>query len=154
MDISETVEVNGHPVLESPPEPASRFFKVAWSLPKHLFCAKFEIQSWFDGLPFRMNVTNMADAFPNIWYHISEKEFMREKNMGILILEPARLLGACKPGSRARMDSRTGPSPSLHSTVYSPPYHLSILLFLTISSYKKIINSFTNLPLSDIHYIW
>ena len=25
-----------------------------------------------------------------------------------LILEPARLLGACKPGSRARMDSRTG----------------------------------------------
>ena len=25
-----------------------------------------------------------------------------------LILEPARLLGACKPGSQARMDSRTG----------------------------------------------
>ena len=24
------------------------------------------------------------------------------------ILEPVRLLGACKPGSRARMDSRTG----------------------------------------------
>ena len=23
-------------------------------------------------------------------------------------MEPARLLGACKPGSRARMDSRTG----------------------------------------------
>ena len=26
----------------------------------------------------------------------------------IFILKPARLLGACKPGSRARMDSRTG----------------------------------------------
>ena len=25
-----------------------------------------------------------------------------------MILEPARLLGACKPGSQARMDSRTG----------------------------------------------
>ena len=25
-----------------------------------------------------------------------------------LILEPARLLGVCKPGSQARMDSRTG----------------------------------------------
>ena len=31
-----------------------------------------------------------------------------------LILEPAKLLGACKPGSRARMDSRTG-----HATVLS-----------------------------------
>ena len=26
------------------------------------------------------------------------------------VLEPARLLKACKPGSRARMDSATGPT--------------------------------------------
>ena len=37
-----------------------------------------------------MNATNIADAFPNIWYHISEKEFLREKNMGIFDL------GACQ----------------------------------------------------------
>jgi len=39
---------------------------------------------------------------------ISEKEIIRGKKWVFLILEPARLLGACKPGSRARMDSRAG----------------------------------------------
>ena len=41
--------------------------------------------------------------------HISEKKLRREKMWVLLILEPVRLLGACKPGSWARMDSRTGP---------------------------------------------
>ena len=50
----------------------------------------------------------MAGVFPNIGYHISEKELTRGKMCVFFILEPARLLGACKLGSRARMDSRTG----------------------------------------------
>ena len=36
---------------------------------------------------------------------ISEKELIRGEKWVFLILEPARLLGACKLGSRARMDS-------------------------------------------------
>ena len=39
-----------------------------------------------------------------------------------LILEPARLLGACKPGSRARMDSRTGAT--LARLLGSDSFHL------------------------------
>ena len=50
----------------------------------------------------------MAGALPNIGYHISERELIRGKMCVFLILEPARLLGACKPGSQVRMDSRTG----------------------------------------------
>ena len=50
----------------------------------------------------------MAGALTNIGYHISEKELTRGKMCVFFILEPARLLGACKLGSRARMDSRTG----------------------------------------------
>ena len=34
------------------------------------------------------------------------------------ILEPVRLLGACKPGSRARMDSRTGGGSTALHTAY------------------------------------
>ena len=49
----------------------------------------------------------MAVAVPIIGYHFSEKELIKKKVL-IFILEPARLLGACKLGSRARMDSRTG----------------------------------------------
>ena len=49
----------------------------------------------------------MAGALPNIGYHISEKELIRENMWVFFILEPTRLLGACKPGLRARMDSRT-----------------------------------------------
>ena len=30
------------------------------------------------------------------------------KNLGIFVLEPVRLLGACKQGSQARKDSTTG----------------------------------------------
>ena len=33
---------------------------------------------------------------------------MRGEKWVSLILEPVKLFGACKPGSRARMDSRTG----------------------------------------------
>ena len=36
----------------------------------------------------------MASAFPNIGFQFSEKELIREKNVGIFILEPARLLRA------------------------------------------------------------
>ena len=50
----------------------------------------------------------MAGALPNIGYHISEKELIRGTNVCIFDHEPARLLGAFKPGSRARMDSTTG----------------------------------------------
>ena len=50
----------------------------------------------------------MAGALSNVGYHISEKELIRGKMWVFFILEPARLLGACKPGSRARTDSRTG----------------------------------------------
>ena len=50
----------------------------------------------------------MAGAFPNIGYHISEKELIGVKMWVFYILEPARLLRACKLGSRVRMDSRTG----------------------------------------------
>ena len=49
----------------------------------------------------------MAGALPNIGYHISEKELTGGKMCVFFILEPARLLGACKLGSRARMDSTT-----------------------------------------------
>ena len=49
----------------------------------------------------------MAVAVPIIGYHFSEKELIKKKVL-IFILEPARLLGACKPGSRARMDPRAG----------------------------------------------
>ena len=37
-----------------------------------------------------------------------EKNSMDQKMWAFFILEPARLLGACKPGSRARMDSTIG----------------------------------------------
>ena len=50
----------------------------------------------------------MVVAFPNIGYHISEKELIREKMWVFFILEPTRLLRALKPGLRAHMDSRTG----------------------------------------------
>ena len=60
--------------------------------------------NWFDGLPFRRKTTNMAVAVSIIGYHFSEKELIKKKVL-IFILEPARLLGACKLGSRARMDS-------------------------------------------------
>ena len=50
----------------------------------------------------------MSGALPKIGFHVSEKELIRGGKWVFLILEPARLLGACKPGSRARMDSRTG----------------------------------------------
>ena len=36
------------------------------------------------------------------------------------ILEPVRLLRACKPGSRARMDSRTGGVGWVHPTYADP----------------------------------
>ena len=39
----------------------------------------------------------------------------------LLILEPVRLLGACKPGSRARMDSRTGVNWNPHSLLQISP---------------------------------
>ena len=56
----------------------------------------------------------MAGALPHIGYHISEKELTRGKMCVFFILEPARLLGACKLGSRARMDSRTrGNNPNI-----------------------------------------
>ena len=50
----------------------------------------------------------MAGAVPNVGYHISEKQLIRGKMWVFFILEPARLLGACKPGSPACMDSRSG----------------------------------------------
>ena len=50
----------------------------------------------------------MASTFPNIWYYISEKELIREKAGIFFILEPARLLGACKPGLRAAWILRPG----------------------------------------------
>ena len=53
----------------------------------------------------------MAGALPNIGYHFSEKELIRGTNVCIFDHEPARLLGAFKPGSRARMDSTTGAQP-------------------------------------------
>ena len=74
---------------------------------KCVFCDKFYMVNWFDGLPFRRKTTNMAVAVSIIGYHFSEKELIKKK-VSIFILEPARLLGACKLGSRARMDSRTG----------------------------------------------
>ena len=50
----------------------------------------------------------MAGVFHIIGYHISEKELIKGKNWVFLILDPAKLLGACKPGSRARVDCRAG----------------------------------------------
>ena len=51
----------------------------------------------------------MSGALPKIGFHVSEKELIKGRKMWVFfILEPVRLLGACKPGSRARMDSRTG----------------------------------------------
>ena len=35
------------------------------------------------------------------------------------ILEPVRLIGACKPGSRARIDSRTGDHVVLLMTLWN-----------------------------------
>ena len=98
---------NASPGRRILPGACQPIFKVAKSLRKRIFCAKFLI-SWFCGLPFRIRTTNMAGAFPNIWYHICEKELMTGKTWVFFILEPVRLLGTCKPGSRACMDSTTG----------------------------------------------
>ena len=72
------------PVLESPPEPAS--------LPerKRVFCDRFYMINWFDGLSFRIKTTNMAADLPNIGYHIPKKELIRGKNAGVFDL------GACE----------------------------------------------------------
>ena len=61
------------PVLESPPEPAS--------LPerKRVFCDRFYMINWFDGLSFRIKTTNIVGAVPTIGYHFSEKEIIKEK---------------------------------------------------------------------------
>ena len=67
-------------VVESPPEPASWFPRL------HRICEKKtsilrqilnqDKTSW---ISCWIKTSNMASAFPNIWYYISEKELMREK---------------------------------------------------------------------------
>ena len=88
-----------------PPRACQPIFMFARSLQKRVLREKFQIR-WFDGLPFRISTNYMMGSFTIIGY------LWERINKGgkwvILILEPARLLGACKPGSRARMDSRTG----------------------------------------------
>ena len=52
------------------------------------------------------------------------RNFQGVKMWMFLILEPAKLLGACKPGSRSRMDSRTG---QFYFYIYSnkgPPIYI------------------------------
>ena len=82
------------PVLESAPKPASRFSSLlgACKVQRRVFCNKFWI-SWFDGLPFRINTTYMVGAFPNIQYHISEKEVIRGKKWVFFLLWKCSLIG-------------------------------------------------------------
>ena len=55
-----------------------------------------------------------------------------------MILEPARLLGACKPGSRDHMDSRTG--------CWTAP--------LVITREKRKRNVFFNIEAVGGHFLW
>ena len=57
-----------------------------------------------------------------------------------LILEPARLLGACKPGSRARMDSRTGHILSRKVQHFQPSSQLTVSGWATFVVFKDLGN--------------
>ena len=53
------------PVLESPPEPASQNLRLLGACENAYFATSFKLgHSWFDGVPFRINTTNMAGALP------------------------------------------------------------------------------------------
>ena len=50
----------------------------------------------------------LLESVKNLEYPNVEKNSIDQKMWTFFVLEPARLLKACKPGSRARMDSSTG----------------------------------------------
>ena len=86
------------PVLESLPEPA--IFNAAGSSErKRVFCDKFYMVNWFDGLPFRIKTTIMVGAVPTIGYHFSEKEKIKEKSGYFLSWS---LQDCSEPASQAR----------------------------------------------------
>ena len=67
------------PVLQSPPEPASRFLRLLGACENAYFARKKKLISWFDGLSFRIKTTYIVGAVPTIGYHFSEKEIIKEK---------------------------------------------------------------------------
>ena len=103
-------------ISKDQPVPGSRIpsgacqskFKVARSLRKCVVCDKFEIVGLMAFTSeLRQPIWRLLFPIFDV-LHILEKKLRRGKMWVLLTLKPVRLLGACKPGSRARMDSRTG----------------------------------------------
>ena len=82
-----------HLVLQSPLEPASRFLRLPGAYKNAYFATGFKSLN----LSFRIKTINMVFAFLNVGYCISEKESIREKNLGAC--EVARSLQARLAGS-------------------------------------------------------
>ena len=78
-----------HPVLESPLEPANRSLRLLGACENAYFSTSFKLVGSM-AFPNRKETTNMAQAFPDIGYHISGKESIRGEKVGI------SYLGACE----------------------------------------------------------
>ena len=106
---SQTINGGPVPVLESPPGACQPKFKVAWS--EHIFrqgntCFKLVGLMAF---PLEIRQLIWQVLLPILDIMSLRRNYQGVKMWMFLILELAKLLGACKPGSRAHMDSRTGP---------------------------------------------
>ena len=85
------------PNVQSPPEPAKTASFMALGA-----CGRSQRSNYF-----KINTLKLCEEFVILLCKLWE-QFTPSKNVGIFGLEPASLLRACKPGSRAHMDCITG----------------------------------------------